>query len=389
MRSRSEASAAEGIALIMCCWCTVLAAGLVAPILPAMRNDFATIPHIDLLVGGVAAAPALMVALLALPIGAAADSLSLRGMLLAGLAIYGTAGVMPAVLGSLGGIIVSRIVAGIGEGATMIASTALIARRFEGERQRRWLALQVLAANVLGIAVVLLSGRLGLVSWRLPFVGYAFGLLMMVPVALLVRTDKASPAIPTRTETASAAWAWRAMAGLCLLYLLVTIAMFSIILQLPFLLAERGAADSFAIGLGLAAGALGLAAGAAASARLAARGWRARALVGLVVIAAGFGAIGVSRDLAVTELAAAIAGMGAGFALPALLAAFVASVPRDSVGRALGVWTVAGFAGQFATPPTVLALADLNGRGTAYALLGVACLIGALAIALTPKGMQR
>ena len=62
---------------------------------------------------------------------------------------------------------------------------------------------------------------------------------------------------------------------------------------------------------------------------------------------------------------------------------------RDSVGRALGVWTVAGFAGQFATPPTVLALADLNGRGTAYALLGVACLIGALAIALTPKGMQR
>lgn len=368
-----EAGFGEAVILIMCCWCTVLAAGLIAPVLPTMQAYFHAVPHADFLVGLVATAPALVVALLAIPLGILFDSKSIKSILLAGLLIYGVAGILPIWLDSLPQIIAARAAAGLGEGATMTASTVLLARRLSGVRRDRWLSIQVSVANMLGVPIIFIGGILGMSGWKGPFLGYLFGLALLLPAAFLICEPVKSIEEPGRTGDHLP---WKKILTFCGFNMLVTMAIFGIILQLGFLLVERGSTNSLSIGFGTAIGAAGVAAGAALSSRFAHQDWSWRVGFGLLAAASGFLALSLSSGYNETIISAAVAGAGAGFSLPALLAAMVAQVAPGQIGRALGMWTIANFLGQFSAPSLFILLsAGLKGLPAAYGAFGLLCLV--------------
>jgi len=371
--------------LVMGSWCTVLAAGAIAPVLPQMRAVFADTPSVDLLIGFVATAPSLAVALLALPIGFLADRIGLRPVLLGGLLIFGFSGVAPLfLLDTLPQIVALRFVTGIGEAAVMTASTALIGLMTIGAGRSRLLAAQAVSANLLGIGVLLAGGAAGLLGWRMPFLAYAFSLVIFVPVLVLIRpaTDK-----PSSESTGERARWPRALSALlvetCLLIAWSTIGLYAAILEVGFLLAERGATDSAQIGIGQAIVAIGITSGAMAGGLLARTTTRFRLILAYGAIAVGAGLIAIASGRWDTSVAGALAGFGCGLMIPTLLSRLLGQSPAGLLGRVTGIWVAATFLAQFASPPLFLLLRRIAGSMSGgFALFGAITLIFLLVISV-------
>jgi MFS family permease len=367
----------HGVLLVMGAWCTVLAAGALAPVLPQIRDHFIGTPRLDLMIGFVATMPSLAVALFAVPLGRLADRIGLARVLLAGLLLYGVAGVMPFWLDALGPIIALRFVVGVGEAAVMTASTAMIGLLFSGAVRARWLGIQVAAANFLGIAVLLSSGYLGLAGWHAPFLIYSFALVLLVPCLFVLPRPR--PTHANLPKSARPAWTpqlKRLLAESCGLIFLGTIALFVIIVQFGFILVERGAADSGQIGLGLALAATGIALGATSGGLLAR--WTAllRLRIAFGLIGGGFVAMMMVDGLVATIASGAIAGFGSGLVIPVLLSRLLGATPPALMGSVTGVWIAATFVGQFANPPLFILLRAIGGtQAVAIGLFGGTCLM--------------
>src|SRR5450432_1411519 len=235
-RADEQPGPVEGVLLVMTCWCTVLASGLLSPVLPQIAQDFAGKAHADLLVGFVATMPALTVSLSAVPVGWLGDRFGHRKLLFAALLIYGVAGVIPFWLNDIWPIIGVRALVGLGEAGAMIAGTAMVGLRFHGARRGRWLAAQIATSNILGVFVLQVGGFLGLHGWHAPFLAYGFALLLLIPSTYFIKSPapvvKAmSIAEATLPATNGAA---KATAILCAIQIAAISGMFAIVIQMAF-----------------------------------------------------------------------------------------------------------------------------------------------------------
>jgi len=383
-----EPGTIEGVLLVMTCWCTVLASGVLSPVLPQIAHRFAYLPQIELLVGLVATMPALMVSVSAIPVGWLADRLGHRNVLFGALLLYGVAGIVPFWLESIGAIVATRAFVGLGEAGAMITGTALVGLRFRGARRGRWLAAQIATANILGIFALQLGGVLGLFDWHTPFLAYTFALLLLVPSLYFVKAPAvtAKPAahadlLPTPSRSAA-----RATAILCGMEVVSMFAMFVIIIQMAFLFQQRGAMNSAEIGIGISCGAVGLATGATSSGALARIDWLYRTMIGFLLAGAGFLGVAFASGYWATGVTLALAGLGVGLTVPALLNALVAVVPHQALGRAIGFWTAATFIPQFLNPPIFLILRQLVGtQSRAIGFIGIFMLALGLFLAVSGK----
>ncbi len=386
--ANDDPGAIEGTLLVMTCWCTVLASGLLSPVLPQIAYRFAYMPHVELLVGLVATMPALMVSLSAIPMGWLADRLGHRNVLFGALLLYGIAGIVPYSLKGIWAIVATRAFVGLGEAGAMITGTALIGLRFRGARRGRWLAAQIATSNILGIFALQLGGFLGLLDWHTPFLAYAFALLLLAPSLYFVKSPDqiAKPTVNANLPSTSSTSAVKATAILCGMEVVGIFAMFTIIIQMAFLFQQRGAMNSADIGIGLSCGAAGLATGATSSGALARIDWLWRTMIGFLLAGAGFLGVAFVSGYWATGATLAVAGLGVGLTVPALLNALVAVVPHRVLGRAIGFWTAATFIPQFLNPPIFLILRQIVGtQSRAIGFTGVAMLALGLFLAASGK----
>ena len=357
-----EAGSAQGVVLVAVSWLAVVAAGVLAPVLPKMAQHFAGAPGLGLMIGFVATIPALAVALFAIPVGHISDRVGARRILVIGMLGYGLAGLLPLWLNSLPAIVISRFVVGVCEAAVMTASTTLIGLYFVGTRSDRWLAVQVASTNVMGVVVVLAGGLAGEHSWRAPFLAYAVAIVLLLPVLLVTYEPRrpGKPAVVAPTDR-SVHQSWTLIATHCGLTFFVSVTVYTLIVQLSFLLAERGVVNPSVIGFGISFGAGGVALGSIANAGLLAVPTRVRLLASFVLMAGGIAAIALNPALPATCAGGLAAGLGAGCAVSTLLCATVSGAPAALKGRVTGAWTAAMFLGQFLNPPIFLGLVRLGG----------------------------
>jgi MFS family permease len=383
-RSARKIGVGHGIVLVSVTWLAVVAAGVLAPVLPKMTDHFAGTPMLGLMMGFVATIPALAVALFSIPIGGISDRTGARRILVIGMSGYGLAGMLPLWLDSLPAIVASRFIVGIFEAAVMTGSTTLISLYFSGIQRDRWLAVQVASTNVMGVVVVLGGGLAGEHGWRAPFFAYAVALVLLVPVLLIthepgrVAKDEAAPA-----ELSNARSWWLPIAIRCALTFFVSVTVYTLIVQLGFLLAERGVISPSTIGLGIAFGAGGLALGAIANTAIVSLPPHHRLSVSYALMAAGIGVLAINPGFVTMCAGALAAGLGAGCAVSTLLCTTVAVVPDALKGRATGAWTAALFFGQFLNPPIFLTLVHMGGSyANAFLIYAGICLAVAIGAVL-------
>jgi MFS family permease len=365
---------AQGWLLVATTWLAVAAAAVIAPVAPRMAMYFAADPGAMPLVQISVGLPSLFVALLAGLFGVLADRIGRRRLLLGAMLLYAACGVAPFWLDNLVAILVSRAGVGVAEAAVLATATALIGDYFAGERREGWFAIQGATATLVATLLIGVSGALSEAGWRLPFAMY----LLPAGLALLVARAIWEPAraAPAREAAAPAP----RMLAICGVTLLTAICFFVMLVQLPFLLVERGSGAPWQLAAGGVAATITAPLGALLFRLTARRPVAAR-------LAASFAASGTGLLIVVcmpgylpTLLGAAINGLGSGMALPTLMAWAMAGRAPSVMGRVAGTWNAAYALGQFLSPPLFLAIAGLAG-GIAGGMAAFAAVLGVGAIA--------
>jgi MFS family permease len=393
-----KASATQGWTLASANWLAAIATAVLSPVLPKIAQYFHGDPHVAVLVSLLATMPALFVALGAWPAGFLADRFGTRRVLLFGVGIYGFIGCSPIILHSLAGIVATRAGVGMTEAIIMTCSTALVADYFHGSDRERWLAVQTGGGGIVAVIMIALGGVLGESSWRLPFAMYGIAFVLF-PLCVFktwepakhkgeyTQHPKAEASLASLSKPADAdkdkPYNWTPLILISLVTLFASTAFYLLIIQLSFVLTERGVTASGTIGLGCAVAVLFGTVGAVVFKllRLSVAG---KLTISFTLFAVGFFIVAISRGFLATEIGASINQIGAGMVLPTLITWALSELTIEVRARGTGIWQTAMFLGQFLSPLIVLALKNLSGSlSNAVLIYAVACSIAAVASAVS------
>ena len=376
--SRRKPGTAQGWVLIASAWLPVMVVAVIAPVLPKMGLAFRQTPGADLLIPMMATLPGLFIALFATPIGFLADRIGRRVLLLFAVIVYGFVGIAPFWLPSLLWIVASRAAVGICEAIVIVTSTALISDYFSGDQREHWLAMQSGSQTVIGLLLAILGGVLGERSWRLPFTAYGFSFVLVPLVWYLLWEPNRKPAPEADTQAATvppanepSGFRWRDLAGICLITVFAVSAFFVVVVQLSYVLTERGFTSPGSIGIAGAVAGLAMPLGVGMF-RWIHASYPAKLALSLALSGAGFAVMVFARGYGLTVAGAALNEVGSGLVLPTLLSWALASLPVNVRGRGTGAWQASFFFGQFISPLVVIGLARLTGS-LDHAILTYAC----------------
>jgi MFS family permease len=255
-----------------------------------------------------------------------------------------------------------------------------------GRRRDRYLGLQAMVTALAATAFFAIGGAIGTSGWRAPF--WLYVVSIVVALAMI-------PAIwPTRQTADGAERAveklpplnWRALAVPSLVTIFGGIVFYTLIVELPYVLAAHQVTAPAAIGGVTAIASLATAIGAFLfrwlarfEARLLLPGSLGLAGIGMLVVA-------VAPAVPVVVVGAVIASFGTGLLLPTMITWCISRLTYDQRGRGTGVFTASIFFGEFLCPLVVLAATGaVGGLAPAIAAVGIAALVVGAALLLTMR----
>lgn len=352
----------QGIVLLLGSSLTIMGSVMVAPIIPKLGAEFgATTANADLLIPLAIAGPALAIALTAPLVGWLADRLGRTRLLILATLAYALLGALPALLDSLGQIVVARLLFGMAEAAVMTCCTTLIADYWMGEQRLRYINGQVITISLVGALFFVLGGALGEHSWRTPFYLYLMPLLL-IPAMLKFLWEPQRQALAL---DAAPGLERSDLGALLVNYLLVFGGMllsFVVPLQGPTLLVGIGVTSSTLIGASAGLGLLATLGGAllwpTARRTLGIAGCNALLLL---LMSGGLLLLTAATSYENVLLAVAVHGIGAGMLVPNAMAPVMNALSRQARGRGMGAFTGAVYLGQFASPLIIGSLAAVSG----------------------------
>jgi len=382
MTTHQRAGFATGISLLLPITLSAMAIVLLAPNLPALLQEFASVEHHEYWVPMVLTVPALCVALFSPMAGILGDRFGRRRLLLAAFLVYAVVGIAPVFLRDLGWIIVSRVAVGMAEAMIMVLSTTMIGDYFEGPARDRWLAGQTAMASISALLFLNVGGFLGRFGWRAPFWVYGSALLMFVLVLLFTwepaRRDSPEAEIAQR-DASSAGFPWLRMTGIIAITVFGSVLFYTAQIQSPIGLTQFGITDPARIGFLTSLASIGVPVGTYVYSRVGSKlPIASLLLIEFTLLAIGF--LLMSRSGAPAGFLAGcfINQLGAGMLLPSLLVWAISGLPFEVRSRGAGLWTGAFSVGQFLCPVVVtVAGSHTGGLRGAFGVLAAAALVGA------------
>lgn len=371
----AKAETRHGIVVMICSVMPVMAIIALVPILPMLLEEFAATPGHAVLVPVAMTVPALCVALFSPLAGWLADRVGRKALLIGALLAYAGFGIVPMFLHDLGQILAARIALGLVEAVIMTVSTVLIGDYFEGERREKWISIQIGSASISAIILIALSGALAeLFGSRGPFLLY----LLAIPAALAAAMILYEPRVTKALSAApDARFPFAVVLPLALITVFVGVSFYIVIVQLGPILQISGDVAPIAIGLIGAVCNIAVTVGAVIFHKSGQEAGPGLLGLGLAISAVGYAGAGLSGSLPLIAGSLIFASVGSGIMLPNMLTWTMRSLPPQSRGRGMGLWTGAFFLGQFLAPVVAAALTGATG-GLAMTLIVFA---GALAIA--------
>jgi MFS family permease len=356
-----------------------MSAATISAALPRMADAFPHVARVALLTKLVLTVPALAIAVCAPFAGAIIDRFGRLTLLRGSLVLYGLAGTAGYVLQDLETILLSRVALGVAVAGTMTTMTALVGDYYAGEARSRFASLQSFAMSIGAMAFVGLGGVLADVDWRLSFLLYLSGWVVLIPATLFLHEPHRAHA-----NVSDAGDAALSVAGVAAAYAITffAVAMFYMTpSQLPFLVRAIGVESSAAAGLAVAVNSALAAAGAAIFPRLR----RFNTVLGVYAWAfafmcAGYALIGLADSFALVLAGAVLSGIGVGLFFPNSNLWVLALAPPRLRGRLAGGLTASIFLAQFCSPLLLEPVVERASLGGAF--LAAATVMGAVATAL-------
>jgi MFS family permease len=366
---------------------SVMGAVLLAPIVPALMEQFSYIPNANYWVLSLLSVPALCIAIFATPAGYIADKFGRRRILIWSMFIYAFCGMAPLILDDFVAIYISRIGVGLCEAVIMVASTTLIGDYFEHDQRDKWLGSQAATASFSAMCLFPIAGALGSFGWRGPFVLYSVSLILVLGVIFLTWEVKKPKAVETSQNDIinSHPFPWAHMIKVCLISLIG--AMMFYILQFNLgsaLKANFAVNSSLMTGIMLAIASLGVPIGAVfyryAHKRLSIS---TLIMVEFGILAIGFICMSNAPNYQLFLAAGFINQFGAGMVLPTMLTWAMRNLQLSNRGRGTGMWQATFAFGQFASTMSFAFVVSQTGSVMAsFGVFGIVALVMCLGTAM-------
>ena len=305
--------------------------------------------------------------------------LGLRRQLIAGLLLYGLAGLGTLVLDQLAAFLVVRFVLGFASVNIDTAMTSILGARFSGARRARLVGIRSGISSTGTMASVLLAGRISQdYGWRAPFWLYLLAFVVAGLTILAFREPLARPARQTGGWLSTILSLW----PIYVLAMLLSVAHAMPSFQMGFLLKEDGLVSPFNLSLVLALSSIVGIIGSFSFGWFYNRLKRSTIVMTMALMAAGYIVIGLFH-LIPTEIAGiVIAGFGAGFTIPYLVARVLDEASAESRTRAVGFVLSFMFAGHVLNPFFSRAVRTNLGNHAIFMTTGLLLGVAALAIGL-------
>ena len=375
---------------------TVMTGAVLAPILPEMiarlglEEDWA---------GVLVSAHYLTLALFSPLLGFLADRLGQLRLLVLSLVLYSVLGMAGALLPTFGWLLLDRALLGIATSGIAAGSLGLLTKEYEAEARTQAIAYISVVLTLANIVYPLLSGGIGVLHWGLAFTVYGLGLPIALGAVMVFKPNvlhyrnhfsKAGSLLNVKTEQHSpsqalgfrAVFQQPAIPRLLLSLVIVSAAVFGMVVYLPLYLQLRLGTDVGINGIVLAT----MAIGSALSSLLLLK-WLTRHLGIFRTLPLGLGLMALLliltptlEQLSLVLLTAMGFGVGFGVVTPSLYNGLANLTPNNLQSSVLATGIGAGFLGQFLSPlilGRVLALTNITGvfYAAAVAVLGTGIML--------------
>jgi MFS family permease len=178
------------------------------PVLPSIEKALAHTPTDQMLVKQLFGITTLAM-LLGAPLGGfLVARVGMRRLLLGASLLFAFGGSAGVFLSSLPLLLVSRLCVGLSAACIQVMALTLVNTKLSGVARAKWMGLHVSIATLCSLAVFPLSGYLGDISWRLPFLEHLFALIVFA--AILVSPASEVPKPPARATGVpdESIWKW-------------------------------------------------------------------------------------------------------------------------------------------------------------------------------------
>jgi len=327
---------------------TIMANTTIAPSLPGLAEKFSEVPNIETLLGLLLSLPSLAIIVTAAIMGLLAERIGRMPVLAASMFLYAVGGASGLFIDDMTGLLIGRVVLGIGVAGTMTIATMLAADYWTGHARAKFMGKQAAVMSMGGMIFLILGGLLAEYTWR-----GAFGLyLLSIPVFFIAwKNLKGTSPAATKTGNNEVPLDWRICLKIGALGFFTMAVFYLIPTRLPFLLVEMGHTSPTIAAIAIASTTL---AGVLSSvnfqkirSRLSPVGIYA---LGFLLMFIGFTLISMGYNLPQIIVGGLFIGLGLGAIMPNQSTWLMDAVNPAARGRAAGILTTFVFAGQFAGP---------------------------------------
>ncbi|BEU99579.1 MFS transporter [Novosphingobium olei] len=397
MTKHHQPTAMTGIALLLPITLSTMAIVLLAPVLPKILAEYASVPGFDYWVPMILTIPALCVALLSTAAGALGDYFGRRRLLIASFVLYAIVGVAPVFLKDLTAILISRVGVGVAEALIMVLSTTMIGDYFHGAARDKWLAAQTAFASMSALVFFNVGGQLGAFGWRTPFWVYTSALIMLALVLRFtwepqgdVRNNGGDEAEAAPHNSSWAGFPWGRMAVILAVTIYGAVFFYTVQIQAASGLGVLGVADPARVGFLTSIASIGVPLGTFIYSRIGR--WPVQRLLTIEfsLLAVGFLAMGRASTPTGFLAGCFLNQLGAGLLLPTLLVWAMSLLSFQVRGRGAGMWQSAFALGQFLSPVIVTFSANATGGlQNAFSVLSAAAVVGLIVVVIAAGRITR
>jgi MFS family permease len=330
---------------------SVLQGAIVAPALPKISEHFAGVENIEFLSKLILSISPLFLALFSPIAGIMLEKYGRKNVLIIATVLYAFAGTTGFYLDNIFLILVGRALLGITISAMMSGFIVVLGDLYKGNELNKYMGIQGALMSFGGMVYLLVGGALANISWNLPFVGYAFSLIITIGLLLFLDETKPQnitnekPNLETKTKFS------KEIIFLNVIAFLVMVIYLMVPTQLPFFLSNTFKVSPQSIGGFLALWIL-----ASSIASLSYSKIRKSLnisqiyVVGLCLWTIGYVFLYFSPSIPLILVSLAIAGIGNGLVVPNLKTELLELVTPNQRGKQSGILTASLYFGQFFSP---------------------------------------
>ncbi len=354
------------ITLLLLAMLGVMSNAAIVTSLPHLGEHFKQVNNIELLSRLMITIPSLAIAVLAPFLGHFIHHTSVTKNVIFALILFAIAGSAGLYLQSVYALLFSRMLLGISIAIIMIVGTTLIGHYFSDESRHKFMGIQSAFISIGGIFFITGGGVLSDFGWRYPFGIYLIGLVVL-PMALLFLDEPKKLHIDEREVEITGN-----LASIYILAFLLMVIFYVLPTQMPFLMINHFGASGTLTGLIISSAMASNAIGALSFSRLKKHiDFGGIYLLGLVILAFGFMAIGNISNIYLFFITSPIMGFGGGLLMTTTTAWMLHVSHHTKRIKASGYLTGALFAGQFVSPLLFHPFVEYFGLQYFFILLGI------------------